>query len=255
MMTIPPELQPRSTPDAQVISLEPGAWRLTLPLGAAGRYRLAQIDDYRDLPREDYPWHPPLCLRLQARASSAYIPGTWGFGLWNDPFGAGLRGAGLRLPALPETAWFFFASPENYLSLRDDLPANGALAATFNSRQMSSSLMVRAGLALSAPLAVLPAGRRVMRRLARRLVQQDAAALALDPTEWHTYEMAWMGDRVIFKVDEEIVLESDVSPRPPLARVLWVDNQFAAFTPDGALRAGTLENRDEAWVEVVTLNR
>jgi hypothetical protein len=59
----------------------------------------------------------------------------------------------LRLPALPNTAWFFFASPPNYLSLRDDLPAQGALAAVFRSPRLPASLLVL-GAASSAAAAV-----------------------------------------------------------------------------------------------------
>ena len=60
-------------------------------------------------------------LSLSARVSSDSIPGTWGFGLWNHPFGLsiGFGGSPWRLPALPNAVWFFGASEENYLSFRD----------------------------------------------------------------------------------------------------------------------------------------
>jgi hypothetical protein len=32
--------------------------------------------------------------------------------------------------------------------------------------------------------------------------------------------------------------------------VLWIDNQYAAFPPDGKLRAGTLPALEEAWLEI-----
>src|SRR2546427_795796 len=41
-----PELRPRTTRGAQVETIAPGHWRLTIPAGPAGRYRLAQLDDY-----------------------------------------------------------------------------------------------------------------------------------------------------------------------------------------------------------------
>jgi len=77
-----------------------------------------------------FPCQPPYSLELSCRASALAIPGTWGFGLWNDPFNMAVlsRAELLRLPALPNAAWFFYAAPPSYLSLRDDLPAQGWLA-------------------------------------------------------------------------------------------------------------------------------
>jgi len=43
-----------------------------------------------------------------------------------------------------------------------------------------------------------------------------------------------------------------VSPRPPLGLVIWIDNQYAAFTPDGKIGFGVLAN-DEAWLEIKEL--
>jgi hypothetical protein len=134
-------LKERLAAGGSVNQTESSSWRLEIPAGPGGRYRLAQLDDYHDLPRRALLWRPPLRLSLKARASSEDIPGTWGFGLWNDPFGfAFLKGGGVRLPVAPNAAWFFFASPPNYLSLRDDLPAQGGLAATFRSRRWPDGL-------------------------------------------------------------------------------------------------------------------
>jgi hypothetical protein len=46
------------------------------------------------------------------------------------------------------------------------------------------------------------------------------------------------------------VFESQVSPRPPLGLVIWIDNQFAAFTPEGKIGFGVLKNPELAWLEV-----
>ncbi|HNB51355.1 MAG TPA: hypothetical protein PK530_05410, partial [Anaerolineales bacterium] len=125
-------LSPAQTPGATVDFSETGRGHLVLLPGPPHRYRLAQGDDYYGLPRARFPWHPPVSFHVRARASHTVSPGTWGFGLWNDPMSLSLGfGSGRKLPALPNTAWFFFASPENHLSLRGDLPANGALAGTF----------------------------------------------------------------------------------------------------------------------------
>lgn len=244
-----PVLTPRQTPGSQVTRLSSGGWRLEIPAGPAGRYRLAQLDDYTDLPRRAFLWQPPFSLSLRARASQASIPGTWGIGFWNDPFALSLGfGGGRRIPALPNTAWFFFASTPNYLSLRDDLPALGGLAATFQSPCYPPALLALGAIAL--PLLVLRPLSRVIRRLGRRIVQQDTTALLSDPTEWHIYRLEWSQSRVTFDVDGNSVLETGVAPRGPLGLVIWVDNQYAAWLPSGHLSFGTLANNEPAWVEI-----
>jgi hypothetical protein len=245
-----PELHPRTTPGATVEPLGPRRWRLTIPAGPPGRYRWAQLDDYLHRRRPAFPWRPPVHLTLRARASQAALPGTWGFGLWNDPFsaGLGLGGTARRLPALPNTAWFFHASPPNYLALRDDHPAQGLLAATFASPALPAPLLALAAPAL--PFLAWPRAARGLRRLASRLVAEDATGLAPDPTTWHTYDLAWLADGVRFSVDGTLCFETTVSPRPPLGLVLWVDNQYAAFPASGTLRFGTLANPEPAWIEL-----
>src|SRR5215471_12654057 len=128
---------PRHTKGARVeeISGESGQYLLSIPAGETGKYRLAQIDDYAKLRRKKFPLRPPLRLTLSARASSDSIPGTWGFGFWNDPFGMalGFGGNPSRFPTLPNAAWFFGASKESYLSFREPsaqqaIAANGLLA-------------------------------------------------------------------------------------------------------------------------------
>lgn len=225
-------------------------WRLQIPAGPSGKYRLSQVDDYRGRARRNFPWQPPFRLELQARASDHNIPGTWGFGLWNDPFGMAILSGvdALRLPALPNTAWFFFASPENYLSLRDDLPAHGALAAAFRAPHWPPPVLLLGFPVL--PLMLFPAGVRLLRRLVRQVVRQDAVRLQADPTEWLAYRMEWVRDRVIFRVDDETILESRCTPQGNLGLVIWVDNQYAALSPDGRVGFGTLANPEPAWIEI-----
>jgi len=236
----------------KVLLLNSGnAWRLEIPSGKAGTYRLAQLDDYTGLRRDIFPWQPSLELRLEARASSPKtLPGTWGFGLWNDPFSLslGMGGGTRRFPALPNCAWFFFASPENYLSLRDDLPANGALAATFRSRHLPAPLVAAGGLTL--PLLAVPILSQWLRRAARGFVQQEARSIELDASGWHTYRISWQPGGVSFLVDEESVLDTNISPVGRLGLVLWIDNQYAALPPGGSPRYGTLANPEPAWIEV-----
>ena len=127
-------LQPRCTPGG-LIQVGDRICRLEISAGPAGSYRLAQLDDTQGLMRRAFLHQAPLQLELRARASHSQLPGTWGFGLWNDPFGLSLPGTagGLRLPALPNAAWFFHASEQNSLTLEDDQPGFGWLTAVFQS--------------------------------------------------------------------------------------------------------------------------
>jgi len=157
----------------------------------------------------------------------------------------------LHLPTLPNAAWFFFASPPNALSLRDDLPGQGWLAATFRSARLPVL-----GLALGAlglPLLVIPPARGWLRHLGQRLVHQDAVDLSLDPTDWHTYGLDWLPEQVRFRVDGSLAFETPVSPPGPLGLVLWVDNQYAALPAAGRAGWGTLSNPHPAWVEIADL--
>ncbi len=248
-----PKLRSSLTPGADIYEITPGVLRLQIPAGPSGKYRLAQLDDYGRRPRKDFFWHPGSQVRVQMRASSAQIPGTWGVGFWNNPFGlAILTGVEmLRLPVLPETTWYFFASPQNYLSFRDDLPANGALAATFTSLPRSNLRLAMA--APLFPLFAVPPLARILRKWIATLIQEDSQSLAIDPTLWHDYFLDWQGDQVIFEIDERRIFVPNVTPNPPLGFVLWIDNQYAAFPASGRLRFGSLENAEPAWIEIRAL--
>lgn len=250
---IPIDLHSRTTPGSQAAQGEDGIWRLAIPAGRAGRYRWAQLDDYLHRPRRAFAWRQPLALELRARVSLPNLPGTWGFGFWNDPFNAstGLGGTARRLPALPNTAWFFHASPPNYLALRDDHPADGFLAALFSAPRFPALLTLPALLAL--PLLAWRPAARWLRRVARKFAQEDAASLDLDVTAWHSYRIELHLDRTIFSIDGARMFESVLAPRPPLGLVIWIDNQYAAFPPDGRLRFGTLANETDAWLEITGL--
>lgn len=236
---------PRFTPDANVEEISRSqAYRLSIPAGPANKYRLAQLDDYTKTARRRFPLRFPNNLSLSARASSNSIPGTWGFGLWNDPFGLslGFGGNPFRLPTLPNAVWFFGASQESHLSFRDDKPGQGFLAQTFRS-PMFHPLLIPAGIAL-------PFSRKTTRRLMGQVIGEDGIRLSVDVTQWHNYSLDWREDRVSFEVDNTHVFESSVSPEAPLGLVIWIDNQFAAFTPEGKIGFGVLENPEPAWLEI-----
>ena len=218
---------------------------LRIHKGDSRHYRDAQLADYSGLSRRKFPHHSST-ISLRARASSDSIPGTWGFGLWNDPFGLslGFGGSPFRLPALPNAIWFFHASKENYLSFRSTQgnPANGFLVQVFRSPRFHP-LLFAAGL-------TFPFSRKVTRTLLGHIVEEDGSVLSVDVTQWHAYSFEWSPKRTVFWVDDIQVFESQVSPRGPLGLVIWVDNQYAAFTPEGKIGFGVLENPEPAWLEI-----
>ncbi|HKG53230.1 MAG TPA: hypothetical protein VKB04_03140 [Anaerolineales bacterium] len=259
----------RFTPGAKVEDISQDdrqMYRLSIPAGKADNYRLAQVDDYAQSVRSRFPLQFPMSLSLLARTSSNDIPGTWGFGLWNDPFGLslGFGGNPFRLPTMPNAAWFFGASRESYLSFRDprasttppksggsapptgisqhEVVANGFLAQTFRSPRFHPTL-IPAGLAL-------PFSRRTTRRLLGRVIDEEGVALHIEVTQWHKYRLDWHEEQVSFEVDNVQVFESNVSPNPPLGLVIWIDNQYAAFTPEGKIGFGVLENPEPVWLEI-----
>lgn len=233
----------------QVHAQENG-WRLELPAGDANQYRLAQLDDYHGRARRTFPHHPPLAIQVHMRASQPVIPGTWGIGLWNDPFSLWLSGPPdrWRFPTLPQAAWFFFASPPNHLTFHDHLPGAGLLASTFAASRRSRLWAWAVLPAL--PAAWTPGIRRLARRLAARWIAQDTALLPIDPSTWHAYRLLWETGRVRFWVDEQLVLDTSCAPHPPLGLVLWVDNQYAAWKPGERPRMGQLANNRPVWIEV-----
>jgi hypothetical protein len=226
----------------------PNGYRMTIPAENDRNYRVAQLDDYAKSARKNLPHRPSLSLELHARASAASIPGTWGFGLWNDPFGmsVGFGGKPWRMPALPNATWFFHASEENYLSFSDK-PGNGFLAQVFRSPVFPLGRLAKVGLAL-------PFSREKARSLLSKIVEEDGVRLAVDVTQWHTYRLEWSPRRSAFWVDDALVLETSLSPRPPLGFVVWIDNQYAAFTPEGKIGFGVVENTEPAWLEIESLN-
>lgn len=252
-MMMDSDLKPMITSGASVLPTGQAGWHLEIPAGSSRRYQVAQLDNYGSRARLAFPSRPPFSLKLRARASDRAIPGTWGFGLWNDPFGMGIMSGAerMRWPTLPNAAWFFFASEQSYLSLRDDLPAKGWLAATFRGPRRPLAWLALG--APAAPLVALPATARLLRRLGRRLATQDAAQIPVDPTGWCPYELDWAVDQVTFRVDGRIVLQTGVAPRPPLGLVIWIDNQYAAWNPDGRLKFGTLPVAQPAWIEIEDL--
>lgn len=248
-------LTPFTAGRGKVVALDHQSWRLTIPpaVGPSG-YQLAQLDDYRGRKRRNLPWEAPLRFRLQARASSLELPGTWGFGLWNDPFSLKIGfGGAASIPALPQTAWFFYASQENHLALYDHLPGAGFLTASFHSRPFPAWIRTLAAPGLLA--LIWPPLAAAARRFSRRFINQDAASHEFDFTAWHTYQLDWEVNQVVFQIDGQVVFSTPCSPAPPLGMVIWIDNQYAAWPNRNKPRFGTLSIPENAWIEIRKIDR
>ncbi len=242
-------LENRKTYRAEVQEIE-GGFRLWLPAGEKNAYRLADLEDYARLPRRNFLWREGCTLRLACRVSAENLPGTWGFGLWNDPFSLslGVQGSPRRLPALPNACWFFHASPENYLSFAPASPANGFLAQVFSAPALPSLLLAPAALA-SPLLLARPVSRWLRAEVAGRLIREEAKSLDVETTRWHEYEIRWEKGQVVFLVDGEVRLESSLRPQGALGLIVWIDNQYAAWEPSGAMRVGLLAH-PPMWLEM-----
>lgn len=232
---------------------EPGCWHLLISPGEKGIYRLAQVGDDTGFSRDCLRWDQPVTLNLRARASAADIQGTWGFGFWNDPFSLslGFGGGSRRFPTLPNAAWFFFASPQNHLSFRNNLPANGFIAQTFQSPKIPTYLMSLGALGL--PLLLWTWLARRIRSSIRYLIAEDSFHLNIDVTQWHPYTLEWGMDQVVFKAGDR-TFKTGIVPKGPLGFLIWIDNQYASFPPSGKLSYGTLTTSQPSWLEIKELS-
>jgi hypothetical protein len=231
-------------------------WRFQLPPVKRG-YADAQIDDYgrtrqtdRWRPRRHYPWLPGVHLHLQAQFSHAagQLRGTAGFGFWNAPFGDPT----IPWPALPQAAWFFYASEPSDLPLAESGPGRGWFAATLDATTSRALIM-----APWAPVVLLlnqwPRLRRHLWPMIRRQLGISFQPLSVAITEWHEYDLLWREDGCVFRVDGNPVLQTPFAPGGPLGFVCWLDNQYMVLTVNGRFRWGVLPVKETQWMEVKNL--
>ena len=240
----------RELKGGKVLSSGKQGWQLEIPETLEGLYALAQMDDYMHLPRRRFPHQPSITLELEARLSSEDMPGTWGFGFWNDPFSFGFSPGGVSrvLPVLPNASWFFYGSDQNTLSLVEDQPTNGFHVKVYRSPRVPSIFSIMALPAL--PFFFWPAASKVIRKTARNLVKEDGQSLQVKATAWHTYGLVWGSDRVRFEIDHQEVFSTSVSPNGKLGLVIWIDNQYMRFGPDGKFRFGYSAMDSTQWMQI-----
>jgi len=250
MMQFPFDLTPLLINGGSLQTTESKIIRLTLPYPSK-KYCDAQLDDYQTLSRKHFRWSSPCRMEIRARASYAQPPGTLGFGFWNDPFtlSLGQGGAAQRLPAIPQTIWFFYGSSENDIRLNPDLPGSGWKASVIRSPNIPSLVLAPAALA-AFPLSSLSMIRSLMMKIIYRKVIAEEALLDCPLDEWHTYSINWKINEVTFHVEGKEVLCVEDPPTCPLGFVAWIDNQFAVASPESRFRFGLLPTLENQWFEL-----
>jgi len=239
-----------------VLARTDAALRMGFASAQQGYYTDAQIDDYAGRVRSAFPWRPPLRMEIRSRSSlPAALPdtvdenvlrGTAGFGFWNHPFS--VRGDVLMLP---ESIWFFYASPPSNMALVPAIAGWGWKAQVVHSMRAEA-------LAALVPTAVTTIWGRVTgntQPAARWLQRVSGASEALLPvamTEWHTYTLEWREHEATFWVDDTLVLRVPRPPTRPLGFVAWLDNQYAIATPRGILRFGTVTSGPQ-WLDIASI--
>jgi hypothetical protein len=264
----PGELDPRLAPilsGAARMEWRAGALRLSAGPATTRAYTNAQLDDYHRLRPRDFPWRPPLLLRVRARASHHswpatantslsdaihYLRGTAGFGFWNTSPSVG---GGALLP--PESLWFFSASPPSNMALTPGIPGYGWKAQVVHVQRFGA-LAALPPMAATALWANISGDERPAARWLNRLTGAHEALLdplVADLPDWHDYEIEWLPDIARFRVDGVEVFAVSQPPKGPLGFVTWIDNQYAIATPRGRLRFGALDT-DEQWLELAYIS-
>jgi hypothetical protein len=106
----------------------------------------------------------------------------------------------------------------------------------------------------AALLLAWPPSARLLRKLIGRVVGEDAQVCNVDATQWRHYRLEWRETSICFEIDHQEFWKTNLSPQPPLGLVIWIDNQFAAFPPNGKVSTGTLANLEPAWMEIRNLS-
>ncbi len=212
----------------------------------AAKYHNAQIYDYANLKRSQYPDRPPLRMIVEACFShnADQMKGTAGFGFWNEPIKPGVRGF-----QFPRDIWFFFGGQPTDLALANGVPGYGWKAAVLDTSRWASRLAIP-----TLPVGVLLMRIRALYRrlwpLYQRAIGAAEALLSFDMRDMHTYRLDWLRHKASFYVDDRLILETSRSPRGPLGFVAWMDNSYAIVTPQGQFKLGYTTVPGCQWLEL-----
>jgi hypothetical protein len=249
-MTPFPERARHTNLGAGAVQTMPDGLRLVLDNATTRAYSNAQWDDYAGLRRSEFPWRPPLTLRVRARFShnAAEIGrpgllGTAGFGFWNDFF------MSARAPTLPRAIWFFYGSTPSNMQFDVTTPGFGWKAATIDARRPATPLMLASAVVAVPLMNVERLYRRIWPIYQRELrICERLVPAAMDA--WHTYTLEWQPNGARFAVDDRVFLECECAPAGPLGLVIWLDNQYLVAVPWGRLGHGLLATPGSQWLEI-----
>jgi hypothetical protein len=229
--------------------------RMEFESARRGIYSDAQIDDYGNLSRANFPWRPPLRMQVIARSSlpaatlsstgenAPILRGTAGFGFWNYPFSVRAN-----ILTLPEAIWFFYASPPSNMALVPGIPGWGWKAQVVHTMH-PGALAATVPLAATIAFGLLTGETRPAANWMQKVSGACETLLPVEMTEWHSYTLEWHRNGASFWVDDKLVLRAPQSPTRPLGFVAWLDNQYALATPRGVLRFGTISSGPQ-WLEL-----
>ncbi len=238
------------------LSLTDVALRMGFVSAQQGHYANAQIDDYAGRVRAAFPWRPPLRMEIRSRSSlpaataegknESILRGTAGFGFWNYPFS--MSGDILMLP---ESIWFFYASPPSNMALVPNSAGWGWKAQVVHSMRAATLLAVLPTAATTL-WGRVTGNTQAAARWMQRLSGTSEAILPVTMTEWHTYTLEWQENAATFWVDDVLMLRVPQPPTRPLGFVAWLDNQYAIATPRGVLRFGTVSSGPQ-WLDIASI--
>src|SRR6267154_440258 len=175
------------------LNIVDSALRMEFASAQVGKYTDAQVDDYDGLARSAFPWKPPLRMEVRARSSlpaagvsstvesTNILCGTAGFGFWNYPFS--VRGDILMLP---ESIWFFYASPPSNMALVPGVAGWGWKAQVIHSMR-AGALLASVPTALATGWGRLTGNTQSAARWLQQLSGAHEALLPVEMTAWHSY--------------------------------------------------------------------
>lgn len=185
----------------------------------------------------------PAATSTSTHESGDILRGTAGFGFWNYPFS--VRG---DILLLPETVWFFYASPPSNMALVPGIPGWGWKAQVIHTLR-PEALLASVPTALTTGWGRLTGNIRPAARWLQRLSGAQEVLLDVEMTTWHTYVIEWHATEARFLVDGQCVLRAPRPPTRPLGFVAWLDNQYAVATPRGSLRFGSVTSGPQ-WFDL-----
>lgn len=236
------------------MKMDKSVLRLGYSAASSDKYTDSQIDDYTMLSKKEYVWRPPLRMTVKARAShlaasadgvqaEKVLKGTAGFGFWNKPFT--MQGNWFTMP---ESIWFFYASPPSNMALSSHTPGWGWKAQVVHGSKASSIVQA---LPLAAAMAhgKLTGNSQPAAHLLQKFSGTSEKLIEADFTEWHEYVLEWLPGEAIFYIDGKEFYRVPFSPTKPLGFVAWLDNAFAIATPQGEVKFGRVE-AGKQWLDM-----